>query len=174
MLFAGRSVRLPLSSVLFVTAIGAIALACDANLETVCYDGQPCVATGGAGTGGNGGSGGAPTTSVTFDPQGDIPCDVFAILEAKCHICHNANHDNGAPIDLLACHRFQENGCPPSKDPRHILAATYVDSNFMPLGATDLTDDEKATVLGWLQMGAPCTAKGEGCTGTEGAKACYD
>lgn len=179
MLVPGRSARLPLSSVLVATAIGAIAMACDANLETVCFDGQPCVPTGGAGGGGNGGKGGntgattTTTASATFDPAGDIPCDVFAILEAKCHLCHNANHDGGAPIDLFTCNRFQEADCG-AGDPRRLLATTYVKSNFMPLGPTDLTDDEKEVVLGWLEQGAPCAPKGEGCTGTEGSKGCYE
>jgi hypothetical protein len=183
MLVSGRSARVPLSAVLVATAFGAIALACDANLETVCFDGQPCVPTGGGGTGGGGngggGNGGATTTSTTsttsatFDPEGDIPCDVFAILEAKCHICHEAQHLNGAPIDLLTCGRFQEADCG-AGDPRHLIATTYVNSGFMPLGATDLTDDEKTTVMGWLEQGAPCTPKGDGCTGTAGTKACYE
>lgn len=150
---------------LVATGAGALAMACDASLDTVCFDGQPCVPEEGGGGGG--------TTAPGDD--GDIPCDVFAVLEAKCHVCHNANHDNGAPIDLLACSRFAEDDCG-GLGPRHGLAASYVDSDFMPLGAAELnlTADEKATLLGWLSEGAPCVAKGSGCTGTAGAKACYE
>ncbi len=157
--------KLPFVANLFI-ALGAgfLALACEASLDTVCFDGDPCVAETGTQASTSSASG------TTKNPT-DFPCDVFAVLEAKCHNCHNADHVGGAPIDLLECGRFIEDDCG-SAGPRHLIAANYVTSDFMPLGA-DLTMEEKATLLDWLDAGAPCLESG-GCAGTAGPKACYE
>lgn len=106
------------------------------------------------------------------DPQtGDIPCDVHAILVAKCQTCHNADHLNGAPIDLLACERFHEIDCD-NQMLRVDKARDYVESGFMPIGP-DLTAEEKQTLLDWLSACAPCETAGSACGDAPGDKACY-
>lgn len=163
-----------------LSAVGlAAASGCNADVETTCYGG-PCEGTGGApattsspgggGAGGSGGSGGA-AACVADGAKGDIPCEVHAVLQAKCQTCHNDNHDNGAPIDLLACERFHELDCGQLKT-RADVARDYITSGFMPLGGGTLTADEKKTLLDWLDACAPCEAAGSACGDPPGAKAC--
>jgi hypothetical protein len=150
------------------------ALGCNADLESVCHAG-PCQGTGGGGatsTDGGGGSGGAGGTMCPADPQtGDIPCEVNAVLEAKCLSCHNADHLGGAPIDLLACERFHELDCGQTKL-RLQVARDFVAAGTMPLGMQDLTADEKQILLDWLDACAPCQPAGMGCGAPPGAKVC--
>ena len=154
-----------------------LALGCKADLESVCHAG-PCEGiAGGGGTtstggGGGGGAGGAGGTMCSTDPQtGDIPCEVNAVLEAKCHSCHNADHLGGATIDLLACERFHEIDCGQIK-PRFQVAQSYVAAGIMPAGMLDLTADEKQILLDWFDACAPCQPAGMGCGAPPGAKAC--
>jgi hypothetical protein len=160
---------------LFALAGGLLASGCEADLETVCHAG-PCAGTG-AGpdtTSPNGGSGGAGGGMMCpADPQtGDIPCAVHAVLEARCITCHNADHVNGANIDLLACERFHETDCD-NQGTRLAKTRKYIESGFMPIGP-DLTADEKQILLDWLDACAPCDAAGSGCGDPPGAKACYE
>jgi hypothetical protein len=149
-----------------------LALGCNADLESVCHAG-PCEPTGGGGgaTSANGG-GGAGGATCPADPQtGDIPCEVNAVLEAKCLSCHNADHLGGAPIDLLACERFHELDCGQTKL-RSQVARDYVAAGTMPVGMVDLTADEKQILLDWLDACAPCQPAGMGCGAPPGAKVC--
>ncbi|MBK8254025.1 MAG: hypothetical protein IPK82_15345 [Polyangiaceae bacterium] len=150
---------------------------CNAELESVCYG--ACQGTGGGPTSANGGSGGAGGTGGTVDmcsdepASGDFPCDVYTILQAKCLNCHNADHLNGAPIDLLACERFHEQDCNGIKT-RFRIAKSHIESGFMPIGDT-LTDTEKQTLLDWLSGCGLCESAGStGCGEAPGAKACYE
>ncbi|MEZ4297522.1 MAG: hypothetical protein R3B70_21350 [Polyangiaceae bacterium] len=171
-----------LTVALFALGLTAAATAagCKAELETVCYG--PCEGTGGshadtgttdsAGGGGSGGTGGAMCSA---DPEsGDFPCDVHAVLVAKCQTCHAETHVSGAPIDLLACSRFHEPDCGGVKT-RFETARTYVAANFMPNAGQTLTAEEKKTLLDWLDACAPCEPEAStGCGAPPGPKACYE
>jgi hypothetical protein len=88
-----------------------------------------------------------------------IPCDVEAVLKAKCHVCHTDPPQMGAPRHLLTYQNIA-----PVRD----LMQSYVKSGFMPYvpeGASGppngpLSADQKATLLDWLAMGGlPATMK---------------
>jgi len=173
---AGRA----LCVALVALGLGAVALACEANLETTCYDG-PCVVpqattTTGPGGGGGGGSGGTGGGDVCSEApaEGDFPCDVFDVLKAKCHTCHNQDHLKGAPIDLHDCARFHEKDCTDSQT-RFRVAQAYVSADQMPAPAgVPLTVEEKKTLLDWLDGCSLCVPAGTGCTDTQGPKLCYE
>lgn len=166
-----RSPTLVLAALLALGTFGAMS-GCNADLETICY-GQPSCEGTGAGpgdttsAGGAGGGEACPADSAT----GDIPCDVHAIIDAKCNNCHNEDHVGGATIDLLACDRFHELDCA-KKQARTETARQYVETGFMPLGSMKLTEDEKTLLLEWLGSCAPCEAAGSGCGDPPGAKVC--
>lgn len=177
---AGTRAGLWLFGTLVAVGVGAVVLACEAKLETVCHDG-PCqeestTTTGSGGSGGtaaSGGTGGGDTCSDE-PADGDFPCDVFTVLEAKCHTCHNGDHLGGAPIDLLECSRFHDKDCG-DVFPRFRVANNYVHSGLMPFGAApDLTEAEKTTLIDWLDGCGLCVPAGTGCSGTVGAKACFE
>lgn len=181
---AGRTLPLALLTLVLAAGLGAASAGCDANTEEHCQGGPCGIGSGGSGgsagsAGGSAGSTGGSTGSTgggaaCLSPEGgDFPCEVFAILEAQCHVCHNAIHEGGAPIDLLTCDRFSECACGSTTKARAQVAVDFVTSDFMPLGAdNNLSADDKAVLLGWLEGGAVCVPAGEGCTADPGAKAC--
>jgi hypothetical protein len=172
-----RPPRIPaaesLWTALFLLATFGSAAGCNADLESVCHAG-PCQGGGGSATSSDGGAGagGAGGATCPGDPQsGDIPCEVHAVLAAKCQNCHNADHLAGAPIDLLACDRFHELDCG-LLEPRVQTARNYLASDFMPLGMEELTAAEKQILVDWLDACAPCVPAGMGCGDPPAVKAC--
>jgi hypothetical protein len=88
-----------------------------------------------------------------------IPCDVEAVLKAKCHVCHTDPPQMGAPRPLLTYQNIA-----PVRD----LMESYLKMDFMPYvppGASGppngpLSPTQKATLLDWLAMGGlPSTMK---------------
>ncbi len=170
---------------LFLALLGCgVVAACSAEVETKCFDGPCNEQDDPATTAATTTSSGTTTEECPLkkdgsdacsdDPQsGDFPCDVFTVLEAKCHTCHTDPHAGNAPIDLLTCDRFHEKDCGKSRS-RFRMADFYVCSGQMPQGGKKLTDAEKQTLIDWLDACAPCVAKGSGCSGTAGASACFE
>jgi hypothetical protein len=98
-----------------------------------------------------------------------LPCDVEAVLRAKCQRCHNskavldvcyaAKTCRKGPFPLLTwsdTHKLQ--GATPTFE----LMRQAVESNFMPFQVTDisppverLTAGEKATLINWTRACAP-------------------
>ncbi len=183
-----RLIRRSLAAALLASALGAGFLACNAEVETRCFDG-PCNEqddTTASTTSATGSTTDSGTTTMcqptkngedacSDDPQsGDFPCEVFTVLEAKCHNCHADPHGGGAPIDLLTCDRFHEQDCGPQRT-RFRTADFYLFcTHYMPQGAKQLTDAEEQTLLDWITGCAPCVPAGTGCTGAPGTKACYE
>jgi hypothetical protein len=139
-------------------------------------DPAPSEGTGGSGGGGSGGavgSGGA-NAGCSDDPgkTGAYPCDVGAIIEAKCQRCHQTEdalsecHAAGTcvkgPFSLLtwADTRVLYGGTPVYE---HI--PRVVKSGAMPFMASDisppveaLTESEKTTLIEWAEGCAPPAA----------------
>lgn len=174
------------SGLWLVAVMGSLAFAgCNANVETRCFDGpctdqdDPTTTTAAITTTDTGAT--TDTCQLSTDgsdacsdePQdGDFPCEVSAVLEAKCQNCHGDPHASGAPIDLLTCDRFHEKDCGGSRS-RFRMADYYLCSDYMPQGGKPLTEAEKKILVDWLAACAPCVAKGTGCSGTPGTKACF-
>jgi hypothetical protein len=141
------------------------AAACDARVTEGCLGGV-------CGSGGAGGHGGAAPVDAGPDappgcapsPQaGDYPCDVFAVVHANCHPCHQDPPAGGAPFSLLRYADTQQVFQPgklvfqqmrdqiqPGADPR------------MPFGGA-LTSGDQATLDAWLDACAPPVPAGTGC-----------
>src|SRR5688500_18363575 len=102
------------------TAAGLFATSCEADVDDGGLTGgclppaQESRATGTAvsGPGGAGGGGGGvpiPTCDIDADcpvttpgpTTGCYPPEVFSVLDAKCHRCHQDPTQNGAPFSLL-------------------------------------------------------------------------
>ena len=85
------------------------------------------------------------------------PCDVEAVLRAKCHTCHTMPPRNGAPMSLLTWAATQNLVSDSTTVKVWQRARQYVASNYMPyMGSPTgpLTPAEKATLLAWLEAGA--------------------
>ncbi|HMJ10254.1 MAG TPA: hypothetical protein VK524_02555 [Polyangiaceae bacterium] len=92
---------------------------------------------------GTGGAGGGTAKN--------IPCDVDAILKAKCQTCHGSPLSAGAPMPLItyADTQAMRNGQPVWR-----LMQTRVGNGTMPPNTT-LTPAEKTTMQNWFNANAP-------------------
>lgn len=81
-----------------------------------------------------------------------LPCDVEAVLRAKCRACHSNPPTNGAPFPLVT----QDDFLAPyfSKSVRE-TAITAISTDYMPLNGPPLPANEKELMLGWLDAGVP-------------------
>jgi hypothetical protein len=162
-----HAVRLFLAIFTSLTVTGLFFGAC--SEEGACA-GDGCGGSGGSSglgaSGGSGGSGGG-AESCPGDPQtGDIPCDVFAVLHAKCHACHTDPPANNAPFPLLTYADTQEpygtKGKLRFQRMREVIEPDAIP--HMPFGtAPQLTDAEFETLADWLDDCAPPEAAGQGC-----------
>ena len=97
---------------------------------------------------------------VSEAEAGDF-CDAFAVMQEKCVRCHGSPPVHGAPFSLDSYDATQV----PSHDGKTIRAdrmREVIDSGFMPLTSLSLdppveplTCEEKATILEWIDRGAP-------------------
>jgi hypothetical protein len=107
---------------------------------------------------------------------GYFPCNVEAVLKAKCHTCHIASEPRpmGAPFSLITYADTQApyKGMPSLKI--YQVMKTAVESGFMPLSTSPtgpLLADEKTTLLAWLNAGAlaaatPCATTADASAGS--------
>jgi uncharacterized membrane protein len=105
------------------------------------------------GAGGEGAAGGG--ASVSF-------CDVLDVLERKCQRCHRDPPINGAPFPLLSYADTQSAAFPGSETQVFEQMGFVIDSGIMPPlrlpvepPVEALTDDERTTLLDWVEQGAP-------------------
>ncbi|MCC6647933.1 MAG: hypothetical protein IT374_20495 [Polyangiaceae bacterium] len=97
-----------------------------------------------------------PQETLEFTPasvSGDIPCEFDKSL-AVCRNCHGSPLKSGAPFPLLRLGdiRGSYNGKTVAE-----RAASALTTRFMPQPPYDkeLTDDQRARLTSWFQMGAP-------------------
>jgi hypothetical protein len=155
-----------------LTATVLLGIACDAHVDEGCVSG-PCgpetapSIDPNASAAGGGGGGGAPDCSMTPD-TGEFPCDVYAVLKARCHPCHTDPQQRGAPFSLLT---YEDTRVPYGSGPRAARMLTMVQTNQMPPPSEPRpTAEERATLLGWLGSCAKPAPDGEqGCECTDPA-----
>lgn len=123
--------------------------------------------------------------TVSFDATDPrLPCDVEAILVAKCQRCHNtpavidacyaAHTCAKGPFPLLS---WQDTHQVVGSEPVFERMKTAISTDFMPLQITTimppvekLTDAEKARLLDWLSQCAP-PSDGVDCPHPDGSVA---
>jgi hypothetical protein len=172
-------VNRPFLSLSFVAA-ALVANACTADLEEACLAG-PCnvdvqatassttgaAGAGGAGgvdgMGGMGGMGGAPVDCSVVPTTGQFPCDVYDVLVAQCHKCHQDPPLNAAPFPLLQFEKTREIY---GIEPIWMRMQAVIASGFMPLAPNpDLMGLELQTMQDWFAACAPPVPDGMGCEG---------
>ena len=116
--------------------------------------------------------GGSPSCAPPAAQTGDLPCDVSAVLKAKCQTCHTCPNRCGAHFPLLTYEDLTSPFSATSGKLRWQRAAEVIDAAnpaglpHMPYKlAPPLTDAEMATLAGWFQAGAPPQPDGAGCDG---------
>jgi hypothetical protein len=87
-----------------------------------------------------------------------LPCDVEAVLKAKCRRCHGEPRRHSAPFFLLRWDDFQFMH---RNEPLYAHVAKVVRSGFMPYRipanppVEPLTDAEKKVLIDWSEAGGP-------------------
>jgi len=145
-----RDSRAPLLTSLFLAALAACSAADDA-------------ASGPRGGGASSkdddviaGGSAKPNSDGTVTTKTGLPCDVDAVLKARCQTCHAADHQYGAPNTLVSYDDMV-------RDKDKVLARIADEARPMPpVPNARLTADERKAIEGWYAAGAK--ASGEACT----------
>jgi cytochrome c5 len=99
-----------------------------------------------------------PPVELTRVANSGIPCKVDDVFAAKCRRCHTIPPRHGAPLVFLTWDDTRQER---SGQPLHQVIGRAVRSNFMPYKidanpqVESLTDEEKKTILDWVDAGAP-------------------
>lgn len=99
----------------------------------------------------------AAVGAVDDKVNGNVPCDVAKIVEAKCLDCHGDERGSGVTFSLTKLADFHQPAPSDEKQTIHEMAYTRVnaDSKKMPPASVSaLTDDELKTLNDWLDGGA--------------------
>jgi len=126
------------------------------------------------------GSNSSPVSTCAPDPAtGDLPCDVAAVLKAKCEPCHQTPRQFNAPFALTTYEDTQQpfglapsDGGPPKR--RWQRMAEVIAPGGLPRmpkpgveacdgQACSLTDAERKTLEDWFTACAPPRPEGTGC-----------
>jgi uncharacterized membrane protein len=102
-------------------------------------------------------------------------CEALAIIQRKCQRCHADPPQNDAPFPLVT---YSDTQATHSNRPVHVRMHSAVETGFMPFvelndtlnldpPVEDLTAEEKATLLAWLEQGA-LPVGGVDCPATPG------
>jgi hypothetical protein len=100
-----------------------------------------------------GGSMGGPAAPA----PGALPCEVERVLQQRCQGCHQRPPQFGAPMPLLTWSDTQAPALGGQLSIRQVMKSK-VETGKMPPPSTPtgpLTSEEKATLMGWLESGAP-------------------
>ncbi len=120
-----------------------------------------------AGEGGTatiGSTAGQPAVGGSGAPH--FPCEIEAVIRAKCQRCHNDPPQNDAPFPLLT---WEDTRRPYGMLLVYEAMLPAIETDFMPLTQLELdppveplTPEEKAPMLDWLRDEAPAEL-GAGC-----------
>ena len=99
-----------------------------------------------------------PPVEVLRVASSGLPCAVDDAFAAKCRRCHTIPTRHGAPFVFLTWQDTQQKR---GDEPLSMLIGRAVRSGFMPYRieanpkVEPLTDEEKKTILDWVDAGAP-------------------
>jgi hypothetical protein len=92
-----------------------------------------------------------------------LPCEVAAVIQARCAGCHGVPPMFGAPMPLAGAADFQATARD-GRTPVWQMAKTRISTDTMPpRSATPLSPTERATLMAWIDQGAPAAAAGTTC-----------
>jgi len=92
-------------------------------------------------------SGGYAGTGATGNVRNSLPCEVRAVLEQRCQICHRNPPINDAKVSLLTWY-----------DVSNVAIEMQVkleNDEMPPRGQLDLSERQRSTLLDYLALGTP-------------------
>jgi hypothetical protein len=108
---------------------------------------------------------------------GDLPCDVGAVLAAKCQVCHTVPRKNGAPFPLLSYEQTHEQFGTTALLKWQRMAQVIEPGNLPHMPPADhpqLDPGDFATLHAWFNQCAPPVPEGSGCDANEDGGAAPD
>lgn len=102
-----------------------------------------------------------------IDDSDEIPCEPRAVLQTVCQQCHTSPPVRSAPfpiVTLTDVRTMRSGGVV-----RDLMIAQLM-AHRMPLAPVTIDDSQRATLLAWLQSGAPAVTA-RTCDGTADAAA---
>ncbi len=141
---------------------GSAAAACGSSDDPAALSGPESAAApspAGGGPGGSGGGGGSVGATVTT--KNGLPCDVDAVLKARCQTCHASPPKFGASAPLVTWDDLQKPG-PGANAGKKVyeLVASRIHDDAGPMPPSPqprLAGAELATVDSWIKAGAPAS-----------------
>jgi hypothetical protein len=113
----------------------------------------------------SGGTVGAAGTQTTAPTTGQLPCDVASIVSSHCLLCHTDPPQFTAPMPLLTWANFHAQGVRTQDQKVYELVGKRIqnpNARMPPAPNAPLSDAEMATMLDWINAGAP-PATDQGC-----------
>lgn len=140
---------------------------CTADLTEECLGGPCAVGTATTSAQDSGeGAGGQGQACLPNEPSGELPCDVSAVLAAKCATCHAPNKltYSGAAFALVT---YADTQAPFDERPRWQRMREVIQPDgvpHMPWGsAPPLTASETQVLEDWFEACAPPRPAGVSC-----------
>jgi hypothetical protein len=99
-------------------------------------------------------------------PADALPCEVSAVLVSVCQKCHASPPADGVPISLVTyddTRASYSDGALYRETPVWKIMRDLVRQGVMPESPVVLPDADRATLLDWLDRGAPATPSGTKC-----------
>jgi hypothetical protein len=123
---------------------------------TVAIGATPMTGTAGAGTAGAAAMTSTPAESPNPQNSAGLPCDVAAVLAAKCQSCHRSPSIGGAPMPLLSVQDLQRPAVTQPSLKVHELALMRINDAARPMPpGGELDAGSRKTLADWLAQGAP-------------------
>ncbi|MEZ4220737.1 MAG: hypothetical protein R3B13_07380 [Polyangiaceae bacterium] len=147
----------------WLAACVAIVIGCSEHDPELERQGGTGGNAGGAGTAGTSGGGQSGADGSACPPstaaKPTFPCEVQAVLEAKCHRCHQKPPLNGSPFPLLTWEDTQVVyvGKPIFRRMNNAIKTDFMPATFVKLDppVETLTPAEKQILIEWSECGIP-------------------
>jgi hypothetical protein len=111
----------------------------------------------------------AQLTGELAQDENDIPCAPRRVLQTICQQCHTKPQKNGAPFPLINRSDVVDNVY--GGEVVRELMIENVTAGRMPQQPVTISDEDKATLLDWLNAGAPIDHQENCDVGDAGADA---
>ena len=104
---------------------------------------------------------GRSETSPEAASHDDIPCDPKTVLQNVCQKCHSSPPQNSAPFPLVS---YDDTQVVMSGKPVWMYMRTVLQTGVMPLPPVTIAPSDLATLLHWLDDGAPPRSATDVCS----------
>lgn len=95
-----------------------------------------------------------------------LPCEIQTFFSERCALCHNEDHDFGAPMALLSWEDLHANAPLTTNQKVYEVLLSRIDNDSDPMPPIQfprVNAAEREMLQDWIDQGAPARAAGETC-----------